>query len=484
MIVTKNVGISITRELATGVKVPNTVKPPMNFLHDSKDYEMSFSNDIKRTMELCDKIYKHEAIIGNAVDILVEFATTKLWAEDTGNEELNKILNFFNNNVNDGLTGQSPGMFALFEKLFTEYLVFGNVFPYAYWQQVQVEGIKKPFSIPTSITLLNPQHIQIPSESVAFGNEVLYFTPDYNTMQVLRSDGRSYPEYMKLKKSLPNNMIRKLKNQRSDKLMLDSRFVSHIKRKGRDYSGWGIPFILRTFTALSIIKKIRKLDESTIEGLMNLLVLFKVGTDEFPASPERVAALASLLSEQKASTQLVWAHDLDVSTHGPDGKVLAFKDKYAEAYTELKRGLGVPPGLLGEPQQVRYEDLLAMTERLNTIRRIGLTWLQHSIYNKIAIQNGFTDIMPNPRMARMNLSNSDSLKTHIMNFYDRGLIDTDTALTEAGYDYDSVVDAKKRTKKNDKLFQPPQLPWAGQDNKQGFKNDNPEKTNKRNSDEE
>lgn len=479
MIISLNKDFDNKQNLAVGLRVSNQVKPPIDFLLDAKEYDIGNNTDIKRQMKLCFQLYKNEGIVGNAVDTLVEFASTETSAEETENEELNRIIEYFNENVNDNILGNTPGITACVEKNIFEFFINGNVFPYEYWERVKIPGFKKEVIIPTSIINLNPQNIEIPNESVALGNGILYFNLDYNTISLIKSDGRSNPESMRMKKTLPQSLIRKIKRAgNAMSISLDPRYVSHIKRKGRDYNGWGIPFLTRAFSAVAMIKKLRKLDEATIEGMVNILRIFKIGTDEFPATPGRLSAFASLLSEQKAATDLVWSHDIDVKTEGPDGKVLSFKDKYVEAYNELKRALGVCPGLLGENDDVSYEDLLAMAERLETVRFSIKKWIDKSIYKKIAIENGYKEIYPKSKMSRMKLYNDAVIKTQVMNFYDRGLIGPETALSEAGYNYKGVVESKKKTKKDveDGLFDVPQLPFSQQDNRTGDVEDRPETT--------
>jgi hypothetical protein len=460
-----------TGQLAVGMKVPNTVKDPKTFLLDAKEYDPTVTHDIINEIELSKRLYRYEGMIGNAIDIMVEFANTKLWAEDTGDEKLNIILEHFNNHVNKNNTNTLTGTFALAEKFFNEFLLCGNVFPYCYWESVSIDK-NITCDIPISIIDLNPKHIRIETAALALGQEIIYFTPNYDLQKIIRSDGRSSPESMPIKKMLPKNLVRKIRSNKkwNGEILLNNDYVTHIKRKASDYEAWGIPFLTRTFSAISRIKKIFKLEESTIEGMITLLTVFKVGSDEYPASPGRIGALQSLLSDPHASTTLVWAHDLEVDQYGPDGKVLAFKDKYKEAYEELKRCFGIAPGLLGEAVKVTYEDLLAMTARLENNRKILKQWMD-TIYRQIAVENGFYKIYPKCRMERMNLYNDTAIKTMVGSFYDRGLLDPKTALTEAGYNYDSVLQSKKSHKKEEKYFEPPKLPFSGEDTKRGIRTD-------------
>lgn len=455
-----NSQIPIGRELAVGLKVPNTVKDPQTFLLDAKEYDPSISRNIKREIELSKRLYRGEGLIGNAIDIMVEFANTKLWAEDTGDKKLNRILEYFNAHINQNNTNTLMGTFPLIEKFFNEFLLSGNAFPYSYWENVNVDDFT--CDIPISIVYLNPNHIRIETAMLALGQEIIYFTPSSDLQGIIRSDGRSKPESMLVKKMLPKNLVRKIRSNRrwSGEIFLNSNYVTHIKRKASDYEAWGLPFLTRTFGAISRIKKIYKLEESTIEGMIALLTVFKVGSDEFPASPARLAAMQELLDDPQASTTLVWAHDLVVEQSGPDGKVLSFKEKYKESYDELKRSFGIAPGLLGEAVKVTYEDLLALTARLETNRTIFKQWM-NQIYRQIAIENGYYKIYPKSRMERMNLYDDQAIKTMVGSFYDRGLLDPKTAVTESGYSYEAILKSKKANKKDEKYFIPPKLPFSG-----------------------
>lgn len=464
-------------ELAIGVRVPRSVRAPIDFLAEAKEYDSTADLSIKRQMELCEKLYRYEGTVGTAIDVMTEFAVTDTRAEDTGDKELDKIIAYFNDNVNAASPNTLPGVYTLLQQICLEFFIKGNVFPYATWSHVDIDGISAPVALPTSITLLNPNNIDIPEESFAFGQEIINYNPGDKVMQLLQKDGRKNRNLTSLRKGISPNTLRSVKNVGffGTGFELDPRYITHLKRKARDYMIWGVPYLTRTFAAIAIIKKLRKLDEATTEGLINLVTIFKVGTEEHPANGPRIKAFAQLLNDPAASTTLVWAHDIDVSQHGPDGKILAFKDKYKEAYDELLRALGIPLGMYGASGSVTWEDFLGLAERLKAWRDITKAWL-NKIYKQIAVENGKKNIAPKARMARMNLTDETAIKTLIMNFWDRGLLDPETALTDAGYNFDSVVSKKEEfAKMMQTLFVPPALPFSqtnGQpptDNKAGSK---------------
>jgi hypothetical protein len=463
-----NVDISV-EPLAIGVRVPRSVQSPMEFLSDIKEYT---SNDIsiKRQIELCEKLYKYEGTIGSAIDMLTEFGVTEVFSEDTKDKELNTIIEFFNSNVNTENTNTLTGIDTVISQMALEFFITGNIFPYATWKYVDIPGVSAPVALPMSITLLNPKSIEVPEEGYAFGQETITYNPGMNVMKALKGDGRKTRQYTNLRKGIPQTMLKQVKGSPVGfgSITLDNRYVTHIKRKGRDYQIWGTPYLVRTFASVSIIKKLRRLDEATTEGLMNLVTIFKIGTDDHPAGLPRLQAFSSLLSDPAASTTLVWAHDIEVEQTGPDGKILNFRDKYKDAYAELLRALGLPIGMYGSEKSVSWEDLLVVAEKLKEFRTVVKKWIE-KIYRQIATENNKMELYPKCKMARMNLFDDTAIKNTIMNFWDRGLLDPETALREAGYNFESVVEKKKELKSLIELFLPPALPFSSNDNKLGTK---------------
>ena len=217
----------------------------------------------------------------------------------------------------------------------------------------------------------------------------------------------------------------------------------------------------RCFSAASILERLRELDESITSGLINLVTIFKVGTKEYPASPARLQKFASLLRNPKATTTLVWAHDIEMLQVGPDGKVLAFKDKYKDAKEDLLVALGIPPVLMSNPQSGdAWVSILALVERLSDWRKVVSLWLE-GVCNKIAEYNGYEDIKVTVKWERMNLTNETEVKNLILAFYDRGLLSAHTSLKEANYDYEHEIKNKTDEEKDADKLMPPNLPFSG-----------------------
>jgi len=450
--------------LGMGLKIPSTVSVPMTYIDGLRNYSDLY-NDIYKQMEVAWKLYKYNGIIGNAVDILCDFAVTEVWAEETGNKELDKMLQYFFKNVNQNNSNNVPGVYPVMQEMALEWFTSGNAFPYVSWDEFddipKISGSRK---LPSSINLLNPQAIYLPSGPVCFGQEVIYLKLDDKLFDMLRKDGRSDPEAALLKQAVPRSIIEKLKNARHNSfgpgIMLNPKFVSHLKRKSKSYQSWGVPYLSRCFASASLIERLRQLDESISAGLINLITIFKIGTENHPANQARLSAFASLIRNPKATTTLVWAHDIELLQVGPDGKLLAFKDKYKDCKEDLLIALGVPPILMSLNQQGgEWVSILALVEKLSNWRSIVAIWLER-LCNQISKENGFEEKV-RIKWSNMNLKNENEIKNLILAFHDRGLISLTTALQQAGYDINTEINRKKVEKSVADDFIPPQLPFSG-----------------------
>lgn len=467
----KAVEVKSKKNLAMGVTIPNAVQTPLDYLKNIKEYTTDLS--IMQEIDLARKIYRNESICGTAIDFMVAFALTDVRAERTGEKELDAILNYFNDSLNKDVDGTLPGTKIFMKNLFLEYLLSGNPFPYENWQNIDSSVIKgisknKTVKLPTVITLLDPLALQISKLPFSFNKEVMSYTVDKNLAAIIRKDGRAEKQSSEIRKNLPNKSVEKIRsNKNIDSLIieLDPYLVTHIKRNSLHYQLWGIPLLVRVFPAVALLKKLRRLDEVTTEGLINLITIFKIGTEEHPASQSRLQAFARLLNNPKSTTTLVWAHDVDVKQVGPEGKVLGFKTKYEEANLEMIKALGFPLSFIDQASFSK-NSIIAWQNMLEEMRMIGSGYLQ-KIYTKIAENNGYPDIIPKPRWSKLRLSEELQLKAQLLSAFDRGILSRHTTLTEAGWDYNDEVERKTEEKKDDSLFLPPELPFSGSQGRPG-----------------
>jgi len=447
-------------QLAMGLRVPTSVKTPVSYLDNVRSFKDLY-NDIHQQIQVCNKIYRYTGIVGEAVDVLIDFAVTRVYPEPTGNKRFDLVLEHFFEQINKETPYSLHGMHPIMEQLCLEWFTSGNAFPYVRWANTPVRGTT--YKLPALITLINPESIKIPSNLVALGQKAIYLQYDESLINLLSQDGRSNPDAAIVKSMIPRATVESLlsnSNSGLDGIRLNPKFVTHLARRKKDYQGWGVPYLSRLFSDIALLERLRALDESISEGLINLVTIFKVGTEDHPASQARLNKFAALIRNSKANHVLVWAHDIDVQQVGPDGKILNFAAKTKDAKENLLIGLGIPPTLMASSQARgdAWVSILALVERLSQWRKTITLWLEN-ICSQIAEANGFSQTVK-VKWDRMNLVDEKSVKNLILAFYDRGLISKHTSLKDGNYDYDKEKGLKEDEKPDEKLFEPPDLPFS------------------------
>ena len=444
-------------ELAVGISFPSTMKVPVDYLKDVDEYKFTTSA-IYKQMDVCDKMYKYESIIGSAVDTLVDLSNTPIVAQDLRDKKAQKILEHFSKNLNKKLQTSSTGLGAFIEQGMSQYLVFGNAFPYKSWRKVDVDGEK--YNLP-NITYMNPKNIQIDEDRIAVGEEKIYISMKPRTLNRIKKNGGK--ELAIIKGASKEDL-------KAGKIPLSPDNVTHIKRKARDWEGWGIPYLVRAFGPVSSKKRLRKLDDTTTEGLINYLTIFKIGSSNekspyHKVSLARLTAFSNLIRNPTASTTLVWPHDLEVITTGPEGKVLDFKEKYNEVDRDILQALGIVGGLF-DTKNIDEEAILVLIETLESMREVFITYIT-DLYNEILEKNGIDIEDFKVRFNNIKLSDIlQKLKSMLLSFYDRGLLSFETAITVGGHDFAQEVKRKKNEKKykEEGLFDVPNLPFSADNN--------------------
>lgn len=457
-------------KITYGAVIPQKHPTSQEYLLNYRDYN-SMSSNIKKQIKLSRKLYYWGNIIGTAVDTLVEFAVTPIRIYNVDDEKCLKMLDHFKNNVNAGNPNVTRGLNALINEISLEWFIAGNVFPYHNWRDVTIEGSRKTYEMPNNIPLLNPDNIELDKVAASVGVQIIKMEIPPAIQDIVRRNS-SRSKLSEEETIIYDNVsedIRKLVRKNKYEVILSPEKVKHIKRKGRSFSVWGVPYLTRCFPEFATKQKIKALDTATIDGLINRITIFLVGDKDNPTTwaPERLAALHSLLSSPNPSNMLVWGYDLDVKDVGPDGHILEFKNRYDQADYDILAALGVPLNLfIGVGKERAGTDpfitLMAMVEKLEKMREQLQVYLE-DLLAEICERNGFNGVKPKIRWQRMNLRNIKELRTLVLSLHDRGLLPIQTTLEESNYDFEEMLRLRKAEVKDgtEDAFQIRPLPYQG-----------------------
>lgn len=451
------------------IRYPKEIKEPVEYLLDKKEYT-STESAIKNQIRLSKRLHKFEGIVGSAIDAQIELGITEIELQSTGNKELDEILNHWINHINSGVNHIVPGINALSHKIASEDFLCGNGFPFEYWGKMTFKN--KEYYAPKFIYLLDPENIILPQRTQVIMNEEIYYVKNSNSMNILSGDGRTNPDSALFKRAVKPSDVKKFAERQHNYngFKLNPRFITHIKRKSQDYEMWGIPYLTKAFAPIASLHRLRRLDESTLEGLINLITIFKIGTEERPASTSRMQSFANLFKDPKSLMWLVWAHDLEIEKAGPDKEILNLKDAFAQKYEEIFAALNIPPILLGlgsiqGKTGDSYNQMLVLSARLEHLRSRIKAYYE-GVLKKIAEANDFNDIEPKLFWHDLELNKDVYFKEFVLAMYDRGLLDPEFTIKKAGFGFDSVISRFEKFKK-EKIQEktgigiPPELPFSG-----------------------
>jgi hypothetical protein len=362
------------------------------------------------------------------------------------------------------------GIKELSKEIALDWFISGNSFPYAVWKDVKEAKMRlrrNYVSLPMDVFLVNPLTLKIPDEPINFGMKEIYLDLNYSEDDIIKLNRISSENTKKLQDYYKKINVLTNKSKSSDGyLLLDNKYISHIKRKSRGYQPWGIPYLTRAFGAFASKKRIKALDDSTTEGLINMVTIFKIGDKDNPKTwnPARIRAFAALLKSATASNYLVWSYDVATEQVGPKGEILGFEDKYKQVNSDIKEALGIPASLVvgsSDSEKTVWITILALIERLQDLRDKLVVYYEDKA-REIMIENGFEEEYPRYVWSNTKLRNEEKIKDLVMKLYDRGLLSVKTSIQEAGYDFETEKEYRddEIKEKLSEIFTVRQLPFS------------------------
>jgi hypothetical protein len=424
--------------------------------------------DPHKKIELAVELYHKEPIIGTVIDLMVDFSSSG-FTNECDDQEVKKLFDKWCKEVD---------MQNMIEGIFLEYYRSGNVAIYRSEKSAKVKrkkGNKEvgSYDFPAGYTILNPLNVSVEG-SLLFNQDIIYLTLNQDLIDLIKGATDSNKKYQSktISEIIPNEILKAVRSG-NNKVPLSPEFVTRITRKRQPYERYASPFIERIFEPVLYKQKLRMMDMSTIEGLVNQLITVTVGNNEYPATDEDLTAIAELFQTPNKAYTIFWNHTLEVTFHKPEGIDTLAQDKYKQVNDDILAGLGVSRVLLdgqGANFSTAWVSILSLIERLDNARSKVKDWIE-SEYERIAEENGLK-VSPTIRFNRMNLREDNYIRDVLLAMYDRGLLDEEDILQETGRDYQAIVEMKKRNQKNSELFYPPEQPFQGNNGRPPGGNEN------------
>lgn len=467
----ENINVEGTKIASGSVKSRYSPVAPTSIFSEYTSNQVPYTQALKtpedphKKIEFAVELYHKEPIVGTVIDMMVDFSASG-FENDSDNPDIKKLYDTWSREVD---------LPNLVEGIFLEYYRSGNVTIYRSDKSAKVTvkdkngGKSKEYNFPAGYTILNPMNVYIEG-SLLFNQEVVTLRLSQELIDMVQ--GKTGKNDKGLIEKIPDNIIRAVRSG-SNLVELDPKLVSRLTRKKQPYERYASPFIERIFEPVMYKQKLRMMDMSTIEGLVNQLITVTVGNDNYPADDSDLEAIAELFQTPNKAYSVFWNHTLNVRFHKPEGIDTLTQDKYKQVNDDILSGLGISRVLIdgqGSNFSTAWISILSLIERLENSRKKVKKWIEDE-YRRIAEENGLKTF-PTIRFNRVNLREDNYIRDVLIAMYDRGLLDEENILTETGRDYQSIVETKKRNKKNEELFLPPVQPFQGNNGRPPGSNEN------------
>ena len=216
------------------------------------------------------------------------------------------------------------------------------------------------------------------------------------------------------------------------------------------YEPYGKVMMERAFAGIHEKNKLRQMDLTMMNSMMNQIIKVTIGNDDFPATPRQLKMLATAFQNSGASNTIFWNHTLNIEVIRPDPDILN-KEKYERVNEDIRNAFGISEVLTGGGGSktnfaTAFLSLKAFLTNLQEGRKDILHWLRGE-YQDIAEAMGF-DSFPEPSFNPLSLTDEIGEKQIIISLIDRGIISYQSAQSRLGYDPEIELERRKAETKD------------------------------------
>ena len=296
--------------------------------------------------------------------------------------------------------------------------------------------------IPWRYVFLSPTIVEKLGGEVGkfYGGDRIGIRLPYSLIRAINSPKDQYQRELVAK--LPPEFIEAAK-QRKKVVPIDPDkvFVSYYKKD--DWEDWGTPFLYAVLDDIMLKDKMRQADIAALDGVINVIRLWKLGKSDKQILPTKGAVnkLLAILENNVGGgcMDIVWDDMIDLQVEYPPTDKILGAEKYGSVNTDIVRGLGVPDSLLGGSDlstrnaQTAFVQLKTLVQRLEYVRSKALDWINNEL-KLVADAMGFKTL-PTVVFGTMSLRDEAAEKALVIQLLDRGVVSVETVHRAFGVDY-------------------------------------------------
>lgn len=248
---------------------------------------------------------------------------------------------------------------------------------------------------------------------------------------------------------LPDDIRKALGTSRAltVKIPLDpaTTFVAHYKKD--DWADWATPFLYAILDDLMFKDKMRLADMAALDGIINVIRLWKLGKSEQKILPGKPAVnkLLGILQNNVGGgvLDIVWDDMIDFKIEYPPVDKILGSAKYESVNRDIQMGMGIPDVLAGNGGKGGAAggmiSLKTVTERLEYVRERAIEWLDAEC--RIVMRAMRWKIPPVVAFGTMSLRDEVAEKQLLIQLADRGIISVE-AIHNA-FEHNTLVELER-----------------------------------------
>lgn len=216
---------------------------------------------------------------------------------------------------------------------------------------------------------------------------------------------------------------------KSIELDMEKIYVSHNKKDSWD--DWATPFLYSVLEDLYFKDKLRQAEISALDGIINVIRLWKLGDHVAGFLPDE-GAVDKLINIIESNTgggafDIVWNSLIDMKEYYPPiGEILG-PEKYEQVNQDILIGLGIPEVLLGGKGanfSNAFIQLKTVIERLKTVRSHLTEWLDKEL--RFLCDGLDIKVSPIVLFDNNNLEDENVANQFLLQLFDRGIVSVST----------------------------------------------------------
>ena len=394
-------------------------------------------------------MYKTVGVIKTSIDLMADFACEGLRFEHaTRREQLwynawstkinlqDVVHNFMLNLLRDGnvIVRRQTAVITTRQN---NQLMRGQAKPDFKIKKEKTSVVKR--EIPWTYMFISPAVVEVVGGAAAsFVNQVVLAVeiPRALISMVKNAEHSTNKIEKAIIQKLPDDVMAAIKAGK-DHVLLDMTKVHVSYYKKADWDVWATPLLFPILPDVLFRKKMRLADLTALDGIINVIRIWKLGdhTAKPPILPKKASA-NKLLEMLKSNTgggamDIVWDSMIDLQVEYPPVKDILGSDKYEQVDKDITFGLGIPDVLLGGTGanfSNAFLQLKTLTERLEYVRVKALEWLRKEV--RLIMQAQGWKNPPHIVFERTNLKDEMAQKQLLIQMFDRNLLSAESVQNE------------------------------------------------------